>query len=86
VSHKKRFYSERVTTNVSADGVPIPAEVSELTAEWFSQALDCHVSEVEVLDAHSGTTGRRVFDWRPGTPYPRRCSSNCSRLVKISES
>ena len=58
MSHKKRFYSERVTTNVSADGVPIPAEVSELTAEWFSQALDCHVSEVEVLDAHSGTTGR----------------------------
>ncbi len=27
-------------------------------AEWFSQALDCHVRAVEVIDAHSGTTGR----------------------------
>ena len=47
-----------MTTKVSADSVPIPAELSDLTAGWFSQALDCDVSAVEVIDAHSGTTGR----------------------------
>ena len=40
--------------------LPIPAQVSELTAEWFSQVLDTRVSAVDVIDAHSGTTGRAV--------------------------
>jgi hypothetical protein len=47
-----------MTTQVSAGGIAIPAQVSELTAAWFSQALDRDVSAVEVIDAHSGTTGR----------------------------
>ena len=47
-----------MTTNVSADSVPIPAQLSDLTAGWFSQVLGCQVSAVEVIDAHSGTTGR----------------------------
>ena len=38
--------------------LPIPTHVSELTAEWFSQVLNTDVHGVEVLDAHSGTTGR----------------------------
>jgi Ecdysteroid kinase-like family len=47
-----------MTTKVPTDGVAIPAQVSELTAEWFSQVLESDVSAVEVVDAHSGTTGR----------------------------
>ena len=35
-----------MTTNVSADSVPIPAQLSDLTAGWFSQALGCQVSAV----------------------------------------
>ncbi len=40
--------------------LPIPAEVSELTAEWFSQILNTDVEAVDVIDAHSGTTGRAL--------------------------
>src|SRR3954454_19304824 len=36
----------------------IPVEVSELTPEWFSAVLKTDVRAVEVVDAHSGTTGR----------------------------
>jgi aminoglycoside phosphotransferase (APT) family kinase protein len=36
----------------------IPASVEGLTPRWFSEALDVHVESVDVLDAHSGTTGR----------------------------
>ena len=38
--------------------MPIPAAVDDVTPDWLSQALDTDVSSVEVLDAHSGTTGR----------------------------
>jgi hypothetical protein len=36
----------------------IPARVQDLTPEWFSEILDTPVEGVEILDAHSGTTGR----------------------------
>jgi hypothetical protein len=36
----------------------IPASVDEVTPAWLSEALDADVTGVEVLDAHSGTTGR----------------------------
>jgi hypothetical protein len=36
----------------------IPVEVAEITPAWLSDVLDTEVSAVEVLDAHSGTTGR----------------------------
>ncbi len=36
----------------------IPATVDEVTAEWLSKVLGADVTTVEVLDAHSGTTGR----------------------------
>src|SRR6478736_559262 len=36
----------------------IPAGVEDLTAAWFSEILDSPVGSVEILDAHSGTTGR----------------------------
>jgi hypothetical protein len=39
-----------VTTTAPGATLPIPAQVSELTAEWFSQVLHTGV--------HSGTTGR----------------------------
>lgn len=36
----------------------IPTEVAELTPDWFAAILDAPVTQVEVVDAHSGTTGR----------------------------
>ncbi len=59
-----------MTTNASENTLPIPAEVSELTAEWFSQVLGSDVSAVDVLDAHSGTTGRALvrLTARAGVP------------------
>jgi aminoglycoside phosphotransferase (APT) family kinase protein len=36
----------------------IPGRVDQLTAAWFSEVLDVGVTRVEVIDAHSGTTGR----------------------------
>lgn len=36
----------------------IPGRVEELTPQWFSRVLGADISAVEVLDAHSGTTGR----------------------------
>jgi hypothetical protein len=36
----------------------IPSTVDEITPAWLSAALDADVSAVEVIDAHSGTTGR----------------------------
>ena len=36
----------------------IPVEVEDLTPAWFSDVLGAKVSGVEVVDAHSGTTGR----------------------------
>ena len=38
--------------------VTIPAVVEELEPAWFSEVLGMRVAGVEVLDAHSGTTGR----------------------------
>ena len=36
----------------------IPAAVDELTPDWFSEILGTDVRAVDVIDAHSGTTGR----------------------------
>lgn len=36
----------------------IPASVDEVTPAWLSDALGADVAAVEVVDAHSGTTGR----------------------------
>lgn len=36
----------------------IPASPDDLTAAWFAEVLDLPVATAEVLDAHSGTTGR----------------------------
>ena len=38
----------------------IPASVQELTPAWFSAALDVRVESTEILDSHSGTTGRAL--------------------------
>ncbi|TDO15084.1 phosphotransferase family enzyme [Mycobacterium sp. BK086] len=43
---------------MSTGALNIPAAVDDLTPSWFSQALGETVTAVEVLDAHSGTTGR----------------------------
>jgi thiamine kinase-like enzyme len=38
----------------------IPSSVEDLTPTWFSQVLNVAVSSVDILDAHSGTTGRAL--------------------------
>lgn len=43
---------------MSTGALTIPADVGDLTASWFSRALGESVAAVDVLDAHSGTTGR----------------------------
>ncbi len=35
-----------------------PSRVEELTPAWFTEVLDADIDGVEVLDAHTGTTGR----------------------------
>lgn len=52
------------------NSLPIPAEVSELNAEWFSQILDTDVEAVDVIDAHSGTTGRALVRLAAGSAIP----------------
>ncbi len=44
--------------------------MADLTAEWFSQVLDTRVSSVDVIDAHSGTTGRAVVRLTGGSAIP----------------
>lgn len=36
----------------------LPEELDELTAPWFADVLGLDVAKVEILDHHSGTTGR----------------------------
>lgn len=43
---------------MSTTSLHIPADVGDLTPAWLSAALGESVRAVEVLDAHSGTTGR----------------------------
>jgi hypothetical protein len=38
--------------------VSIPADVDDLQPSWFTRVLGLPVTGVEILDAHSGTTGR----------------------------
>jgi Phosphotransferase enzyme family len=44
----------------------IPKEVDDLTPEWLAEALGRAVTAVEVVDAHSGTTGRVKLRLQPG--------------------
>jgi thiamine kinase-like enzyme len=59
-----------VTTSAPGATLPIPAVVTELTAEWFSEVLHTDVRSVEVLDAHSGTTGRARVRLNAGSEVP----------------
>src|SRR5262245_14928380 len=47
-------------------GPEIPLEVGDATASWLSEALGRDVADVEVLDAHTGTTGRARLGLRYG--------------------
>jgi Phosphotransferase enzyme family len=48
----------------------LPVGLEDLTAQWFSQALDRHVTDATVVDRSSGTTGRARVALRgePGLP------------------
>ncbi|MGH3371310.1 MAG: hypothetical protein ACRDPR_15070 [Nocardioidaceae bacterium] len=36
----------------------IPASVAEVNPAWLGEALGAEIAAVDVVDAHSGTTGR----------------------------
>jgi Phosphotransferase enzyme family len=50
--------------------LPLPIEVDDLTADWFSQVLDREVTEVTVLDRSTGTTGRARVELRGSPEVP----------------
>ena len=50
----------------------IPLDVEDITPAWLSEALDADVVSVEVVDRHSGTTGRAriAATYAGGTSLP----------------
>jgi hypothetical protein len=52
--------------------VSIPSSVDELTPSWFSGVLAAEVRGVEVVDAHSGTTGRALLQLESDGSVPER--------------
>jgi hypothetical protein len=55
---------------MAEERTPIPASVDDLTADWLSGALATDVSSLEVIDAHSGTTGRAKIRVRADGSVP----------------
>jgi aminoglycoside phosphotransferase (APT) family kinase protein len=51
--------------------VTIPADVEQLTPEWFSGVLGGPVRSVDVLDKHSGTTGRARVELTGSSDLPK---------------
>lgn len=51
-----------------------PSELSQLSRDWLSEALQAPVASVTVIDAHAGTTGRALLDVEYGqaVDLPRR--------------
>ena len=60
--------------------LPIPLDVADATPGWLTQALGRSVTAVEVLDAHSGTTGRA----RLGLTYGAGASGPASVFLKLA--
>ncbi|MGH9014857.1 MAG: phosphotransferase family protein [Acidimicrobiia bacterium] len=58
----------------------IPVEVDEVTPAWLSEALGADVAAVEVVDRHSGTTGRA----RVAITYGRETSLPSAVFVKLA--
>ena len=58
----------------------IPLDVGDATAEWLSSALGTPVARVEVIDAHSGTTGRA----RLGLHYDNGATGPASVFLKLA--
>lgn len=52
----------------------IPKDLSELSCQWLSAALDAPVRGFSVVDAHAGTTGRALLelDYAAGSALPSR--------------
>ena len=48
----------------------LPLDVTDLTAQWFSTALELDVTSVTVLDQSSGTTGRAQVALTGGLGVP----------------
>jgi aminoglycoside phosphotransferase (APT) family kinase protein len=67
---------------VTSDRLRIPIELDELTPAWVGGALDVPVTAVELLESHSGTTGRA----RLGVTYAAGARSDlpASIFVKLA--
>ena len=63
----------------------IPVEVGDVTPEWLTAALGATVERVEVLDAHSGTTGRARVAVTWGDPSSDRPPSLFVKLAPFDE-
>lgn len=52
----------------------LPATPEEITPDWLSKALGARADSVEILDRHSGTTGRALLRvvWAAGAQHPER--------------
>ena len=48
----------------------LPLDVDALTPEWFSSVLQRDVTDAELLDRHSGTTGRAKVGLRGAPDLP----------------
>jgi hypothetical protein len=48
----------------------IPASVDEITPAWLGEVLEADIAAVEVVDAHSGTTGRAKVRITTGADLP----------------
>jgi hypothetical protein len=67
-ARRRRRVESRVIMSVRA---PIPKDVDDLTAAWFSAALGRDVTEATVIERSSGTTGRARVELRGRPDVPR---------------
>ncbi len=50
--------------------MPLPRDVDDLTAAWFTEVLDSEITAATVLDRHTGTTGRAQVALEGGPDVP----------------
>ncbi len=64
---------------------PLPLDVDDVTPAWLSAVLDVPVTEVAVVDRHSGTTGRARISLTYGRGAPVRPTAMFVKLAPFDE-
>ncbi len=67
----REWISRSARDTTMTEATTIPATVDDLTPDWIGAVLRADVERVEVLDAHSGTTGRVKLGLTGGPDVPR---------------